>query len=198
MKRFVLPLVILMGCSSAPSRPDFLNAPTLDQRVTSIEFLSDEEVSTRLTDLERVLMQSPEPRVRRQVILRLQAWARAGALPILRRAYRLDPDPEIAHRALRSLSFLCFGVHGPLRPDRPPPADLLPDCAPAYDGTISLPKFRPAPRLEAADFWRAEDIAVAPLRSGELWPVKELDRARVFAKYPSPVETVPRMKPLGQ
>lgn len=184
-------LLALIGCStgserSTPERPDFMTAPTRNQRITSIRFLPDDQVGKRLGDLQQVARTAPEAPVRDAVVLRLLAWGRPEALPVLRAMHRDDPDPRVARAALNALRDLCQARHGRLRVDKPPDGPIPDACTPVYDGTLGLPPWRDPPRLESAAFWKAHGVPTRTLPSGEVWAADEAGRERAFAAHPRP------------
>lgn len=191
--RALLLIALCAACTSAEdtatTRPDFTEAPTLNTRITSVRFMTDEEVGKRLWELEKVGTSSKEAPVRDAVVLRLRAWGQPPARPILRRIYREDPKPAVSEAALKALRDLCWAAYGKLQPDRPPTGPIPDDCTPAYDGTVSLPSWRPPPRDESAAFWAAHDVPTKVLPSGEIWAEKLEDRKRTFARYPKPPES---------
>ena len=181
-------LLLLAACTGPdrPQRPDFLDADTVNVKVTSIQVLPDAQVGRRLDDLRAVGTTDAEPRVRDQVVLRLLKWGDDAAVPVLGEIYRGDPHNEVARAALGALRSLCAARHGVLQPTTPPPGPITDDCGPVYDGSSRLPPLRPTPRLPAAEFWAAEGVPTRTLSNGEIWPEREEDRASVFTKYADP------------
>lgn len=180
-------LVFVLGCAGGQptvNRPDFMKTDNVDMRMTSIQFLTDAEVKSRLADLATVATTDPVPRVRDQVVLRLGKWARPAALPILRRVYRDDTHPDVARAALGKLRTLCFAKHGMLSPVAPPPGPVSPECAVAYDGSWHLPQGQPPPREGSQAFWADENIPHKTMPNGEIWPSKPKDRMKARARYP--------------
>jgi len=194
--RTLLLLPAVLACSSTPSPPDFRTADDVDQRVTAIQALTDAQVRARLADLEAAGTQDPHPRVRDQVTLRLGRWSQPDAIPILGSIYRSDAHADVARAALLALREVCWTHHGRIQPDQPPADDVPDDCTPAYDGSWTLPKHRPPPRVDAAAFWAAEGVQTRTLANGEIVPVDSAERQRVFTRYaPQPGRTGGRPRP---
>jgi hypothetical protein len=189
-------VLLLAACSgpSSPQRPDFLDAETVNVKVTSIQFLTDREVAARLDDLATVARTEPEHRVRDQVALRLLKWGDPRGIPLLAEIYRGDAHHEVARAALGALTELCAAQHGRQQASTPPAGPISPPCQPVYDGSRHLPPLRPVPRLDAAAFWAAEGVAVKTLSNGEVWPSDDDARRQVFARYADPVRSKARKR----
>lgn len=193
----LVPCLVLAGCfgPDRPARPDFAEVDDPARRVPAIQFLPADEVAARLDELATVAAVDPSPRVRDQVVLRLQMWGQPPAIPVLNRIYRDDANWDVADAALDALMAVCHHHHGPLPPAAPPPGPIPEPCTPAYDGSRTLPEGRPPPRDDAAAFWAAHQVPVRVLNNGEVRPTDRAKRNAIAARYADNARRTPRTRP---